>query len=305
MALTLTGLTAYVNQNADKIKALPILEAKIIKNKQIGTLFGVAGTSVALNNLKTTPVGSNTTCGSFGDAGSQVLSQVTVTMKPAKFEFSYCADDLKQYFTSEEMKADYNSEDLGSLEEIFVSDVLNKTALEIEKIIVRGDTAAGVGNLALADGLIKNLGAVSASTFANITYTALTAGNAQVCLQSIVAQIPESIIETAVVYLSPKDFASVRMAYATANYYNFADPKTVIDELLIYGSNTKVRSVAGLSSANAYLVSDPENFVAVFGGNDDMEMKAWYDNETEKVKIRIKTKLGAGIRFPELVVRSK
>ena len=47
MALTLTGLTAYVNQNADKIKALPILEAKIIKNKQIGTLFGVAGTSVA------------------------------------------------------------------------------------------------------------------------------------------------------------------------------------------------------------------------------------------------------------------
>lgn len=305
MSLTLTGLTAYVNQNADKIKGLPILEAKIVKNKQISTLFGVAGTSAALNLLKTTPVGSNAICGSFGDAGQQVASQVTVNMKTVKFEFSYCADDLKNYFTSEQLKADYSSEDLGSLEEIFVADVLEKTSLEIEKILVRGDIAAGSGNLALADGLIKNLGAVSASTAANITYTALTAGNAQVCLESIVAQIPESIIETAVVYLSPKDFAAVRMAYAKANYFASPDPKTVIDEMLIYGSNTKVRSVAGLSSANAYLVSDPENFVAVFGGNDEMEIKSWYDNETEKVKIRIKTKLGSGIRFPELCVRSK
>lgn len=304
MSLTLTGLTAYVNQNADKIKGLPILEAKTVKGNQISTVFGVAGTSVALNNIKTTPVGSNTTCGAFGDAGQQALSQVNVTLKPVKFEFSYCADDLKQYFTSEQMKADYNSEDLGSLEEIFVAEILEKTALEVEKILWRGDTVSGAGNLALSDGLIKNLKSVSASTYANIAYTALTAANAQATLEAIVAQIPESIIETAVVYLSPKDFGAVRMAYAKANLYSFPDPKTPIDEMMIYGSDTKVRSIAGLSGANAYLVSDPENFVAVFGGESDMSMKAWYDNETEKVKIRVKTKLGAGIRFPELAVRS-
>ena len=90
------------------------------------------------------------------------------------------------------MEKQYNTESLGSFEDVFVANKLEATALEIDKILWRGANdsnpyAVVTGNLTLCSGFLQVGYDLSASTI-NIAKSAITKANGYVIVDDIITQ---------------------------------------------------------------------------------------------------------------------
>ena len=141
MALDINALSLYTDQIGNGLAKQILLNANTIKGNIVSIQYGAVGDKVSLNLVKSTMYGINSACGQFADTGSTVLAQSNVQMCGIKFSQEICLDTLNKYYYSWFMDQKYNTESLGSFEDVFFSNKVEATALEIDKILWRGCTS--------------------------------------------------------------------------------------------------------------------------------------------------------------------
>lgn len=306
MAFSLSGLTAYTEENADQLLTKAVLGAKTIS-----MLTAKPGIKSAekLGILDTDAVfQAGGSCG-FNSSGTTTISQRLLTVGKIKVQESLCPENLEAYFTQKALPAGSNYTDIA-----FAKDY---TDLKNEKINAAMETAvwqSDTDNSGEFDGLIKIIDAegtvIEANTsdyMAGSPPLAMNATNVIAIFKGIFKAIPAAIIDKSdlVCFCGWDTFRLLIGAVTDANLFHYnADGAVSSGEYTLPGTTLKIVAVHGLDGTNRIFAARTSN---LFFGTDMLsEEDKWtmkYDEINELVKYSVKWKAGVQVAFPDQIVK--
>lgn len=304
MALNLSGLSAYTDENKMELIKRSILKGRTMEMIQIQADIK---SSAMINIIDSTLVAQAGSCG-FSSADTTTLTQRELKVSKVKINESICVDDLESFYIQKSMNSGSYNTDL-PFEQIYAEIKADKIASLIEDQIWRGDITNGSGNLALVDGLLVAIDAASGVVDGNPTNvtvaTGITATNVVGLVDGMVALMPEDIMESDNVklFVPYAIFTKYTLALRNANLFH----QSPIDgdyKVNIYGTNVEMIATKGLKGTNRMILADTNNLYAgVDLMNDSEQFDIFYAKEADEIRFVSKYKLGANIAFPEFIVQ--
>lgn len=298
------SLPEYVAQNHDSLLRDAVLGAESAK---LFTLQTGVKTKTALNLLNTSVVFQDGSSCGFNSAGSQTISQRTITAPVVKVNMEYCDKTLLNSCLQHEVRIAAGQKTL-PFEQDFIADVVANVALGAEKLIWQGDTSKTTdAALKWTDGLIKILKAEDGITInANkLTHATITKNNVRAIVDDVIAAIPTEILNRAVVFMGYDTYRTWIMALQAANLYHNAGDNLDKGTTTYQGSNIKIKALPGLNGTSEIVAADPANF---FYGtdmqNDEEKFDFWYSKDDQLFKLAIEFALGVQVAFPNRVIIS-
>lgn len=299
-----TSLPAYVEQNHDTLLRDTVLGAESAK---LFTLQTGVKTKTALNLLSTTvEFQDGSTCG-FNSAGSQSISQRTITAPIIKVNMEYCEKTLINSCLQHEVRIAAGQKTL-PFEQDFIADVVANVALGAEKLIWQGDTSKTTDKaLKWTDGLIKILKANDGITVAanKLEHPAITKANVRAAVDAVIEAIPTEVLNRATVFMGYDTYRSWIMALQAANLYHNAGDNLDKGSTKYQGSDITIKALPGLNGTSEIVAADPANF---FYGtdmqNDEEKFDFWYSKDDQLFKLAIEFALGVQVAFPNKVIIS-
>jgi hypothetical protein len=302
MAINLTELTEYVQENADSIVGKAINAGKTLS---LFPNYGVRGTGRLLNTMTQSPVGRLSSCG-FNDQSETALDQRELKVSHITIDHSICMPDLQKYFTDLARKASVGSynEDAPFGSQIFDDFVMKVSQLN-EIAIWVGNKVSGSGHNALVDGVKTVLTGESFINANTSGYTAVDATNIIDVIDEIEGSIDEEIVERDDLYIFVP-IAWYRMyikAMRDANLYHhdaemgdftYKIPST---ETTLMGT----RGLKGTDEAYAFSLANVAKGIAEGGDKDVEDFRSGFDGKEDKLWMKIKYALGVQFFFPEEV----
>lgn len=301
MAINTSSLTAYVDDNKEKLISKAVIGAKSASKFNLVT--GVKGAQ-KLNLLDTTvALQDGSACG-WTEAGTSKLSQRTIEAKPIKVNQAFCDKQLLATSLNYEVKVAAGQKTL-PFEEDFVNGVIDGVAAEVEKTIWQGDTSKSTLNR--FDGLIKIL---SGATLAG-TYSIQSGDTVSTIVSKTYALIPSAAYQAGnVVMYMGADMYRTWVQELISNGHlvisNSVEDVAMPDSLLIPGTNVRVEGVAGLDGTKKVYASYADNFV--FGTDmqgDEEKAELWYSKDAREFRLAVEFVAGVQVAFPELVAVAK
>ena len=303
-------LPAYVEQNHDSLLRDSILGAESAK---MFTLQTGCKQSTALNLLQTAiQFQDGKGCG-FNAAGSQEISQRTLTADLLKIDMEYCADTLLNTCLQHEVRIAAGQKKL-PFENDFIKDVVDNVALGAETLIWQGDkTKTSDTKLKWTDGLIKILKANDGITVASqkLTHDPFVygeSGNGDViaAVDEVVMALPTEVLNKAVIFMGYDTYRIWAMSWRNANMYHYDGGKLDDSVNIVPGSTIKVKPVAGLNGTGEIVAGDPRNFYYGVGdmSNENSKFDFWYSKDNDTFRLKIRFGLGTQVAFPNKVVIS-
>lgn len=318
MALDLSGLSAYVDQNSDQLISKAVVGS--VTGKYCTWQTGIKG-SAALQLFETDAVfQADTGCG-WNASGTTSLAQVVITVAPIKVQENICISDMEGKWAQQLLKAGSYDENgvEPSLEEALFTQKALKIAAQNELALWQGDTASGTSYLARFDGWLKKLKALgyggagdpvrgNPATGGGWTQATVAGGittsNVIGIVNKIYSLIPEQLLdkEDLFIGMSWANYRTYVQAMIAANLFHF---KVEMNngESFLPGTNVKVMAIPGLKGSNDIVAASWGN---LYGGTDMMDdadkMSFTYAAEAQTWRFEAKWKLGAQIAFPEEVL---
>jgi hypothetical protein len=294
MAFTFTGLVDYIDE-----QSFPMLTKSLIGGRtasMLTTQVGVAG-KTKINLLD---VGVNMQDGSgcsWLASGAVALTQREIDAKQVKINLEFCPKELQGYYWRTQMAAGTHQDSI-PFEEQFANYLVEKVQDEIEKVIWNGDFAAGVGNLAMFDGLlIPTASFTDANAVTGSFPTPLTIG---LSISNILEAIERIYVETPSAAVAKGDFKifmgtdKFRVLAAALmngnglssaggqlnNYTSDFDPL----RLIFPGTNIEVVGVGGLDGSKRHLTDSlwQTHFWEWIYQKILANLKAWYSQDDRK-----------------------
>jgi hypothetical protein len=234
-------------------------------------------------------------------SGSTSVDDVLLSVCPLTYAEQFCEDQLwDKYLSNYQRKGTDGVVDTLTFEEYWMDSKLKKIAVELDKIYFQGNTSTGTGNLALCDGVIAKLTPVSTE----VTGLTFNVTNVIVDVQSMVAAISANLQdEELTLFVDPKIFGNLQLALFNGKYF---DPNTFGAEQtykLPFKPNVTVVSTIGLSGSMNAILGPAEH---LHWGADlapsDKSIRSGYDIKTDKIILRMKTKIGAQVTFGDYFV---
>ncbi len=298
------SLPEYVAQNHDSLLRDAVLGAESAKRFTLQT--GVK-TKTALNLLNTSVVFQDGSSCGFNSAGTQTISQRTITAPVIKVNMEYCEKTLLNSCLQHEVRVAAGQKTL-PFEQDFIADVVANVALGAEKLIWQGDTTL-TNNAALkwTDGLLKILKANDGITVAanKLEHSAITKSNVRAAVDAVIEAIPTEILNRAEVYMGYDTYRTWIMALQAANLYHNAGDNLDAGSTKYQGSNILIKALPGLNGTSEIVAADPANF---FYGtdmqNDEEKFDFWYSKDDQLFKLAIEFALGVQVAFPNKVIIS-
>lgn len=298
-------LENYVKQNKDVlVKSVVLGDTYGDTIPMIRKRLGVKCTE-ALNLLDVeAPLQDGSGCG-FSADGRDNLSNRLIEVVPIKVNKSWCPDDLLCTVAGEMVRlgANANAEDGFPYEREILSEVEKNINKQMEELVWQGNADDGDlfnGFLALA------AGADSASTIVP-TFSADTASTHPIydAIKAVVMEIPEEILDEAVVFISPAYFRQFALELVENFKYNaqMFNGEIEMKDILFPGSNVKVHKTMGLSGSDYIYATTPSNMV--FGTdmlNDKEEFRVWFSDDDDIYKMKAKWNAGVQTIYPDEVV---
>lgn len=296
MAYDVNALTAYVAENKDVLVRDIVLGGEggdtiPMLAKQLGVK-----TSERLHPLSVDPTLQEANGCGFNAQGSTVISERTINTAQAKINDKWCPEDLLGKFGEYKVRIGANSDALPFESEIMSAYVagINK---EVERQIWVGSKASGD----LIDGFVTIAeGADSASTIAQTTSAGASAYDA---IKLALLNIPEEIMDEAVIFVSPAIFREYTQDLVNLNLFHYNPADGDFNEMFVPGSNVKVHKTSGLKGSNKIYASSTKNMV--YGADlldAKEEMKVWFSDDNDDVRLKVRFNFGVQTLFPDAVV---
>lgn len=291
-----SSLPQYVEEKRSPLIAEAVLGAKSAKLFNLQTDIKH---SAALNLLTTdVAFGDGSTCG-WDDAGSQSLTQRTLTVGNIKVNMSFCDRDMLAKWMGYEVKVAAGSETL-PFEEEFTNEVIKSIQEAVETAIYQGDTASSNVNLKAFDGLIKILTGEDGT----IDVAASTESTALAKVRKVYNAIPEKAFTrgNVAILVGMDTFRALVGDLVDKNLYHY-NPGAPEGEVYLPGTNVRIIGVNGLNGAKKAIAASLDN---LFFGTDmvnDMEtFKLWYSDDNQEFRLAVKFNAGVQVAFPDEVV---
>ena len=282
MALNLTGLTTYVDQNANALISKTSLGAPSIKYFKLQT--GVKG-QTTINVLNTSiSLGNGKACG-WNEAGESKVSQRMIKPWMAKINQSFCDKAMADYFMNAEVSIAAGRETLPA-EELFVNDVIKGATEAVENAVWNGITIGGVKYDGLLD-ILAGEGVVKATAGATVYET----------VKAVYKAIPAKVLADSAIFMGVDQFRDLVMELTEKNLYHYP----VNDEnfeIVLPGTATKVIGVPGLNGKEK-VVALPlsETVYGVDMQNDQESFNFWYSNDNQEFRLAVNFNGGVQVAF--------
>jgi hypothetical protein len=282
MALNLTGLTTYVDQNANALISKTSLGAPSIKYFKLQT--GVKG-QTTINVLNTSiSLGNGKACG-WNEAGESKVSQRMIKPWTAKINQSFCDKAMADYFMNAEVSIAAGRETLPA-EELFVNDVIKGATEAVENAVWNGITIGGVKYDGLLD-ILAGEGTVKATAGATVYET----------VKAVYKAIPANVLADSAIFMGVDQFRDLVMELTEKNLYHYP----VNDEnfeIVLPGTATKVIGVPGLNGKEK-VVALPlsETVYGVDMQNDQESFNFWYSNDNQEFRLAVNFNGGVQVAF--------
>ena len=291
MALNLSGLTAYVEE-----QRLPLIRKTIFaapSTRYFNLQTGIKH-AAALNILKTDVVfGDGSACG-WNESGTTELSQRVLEVGNFKINMSFCDKAMLKYWTGYDVRVAAGQKSL-PFEEDFVNGIIDGVRVELEKRIWQGQKAQDG-----MDGLLTIIGAASAVTISAATTSADTAYEKTL---KVYKAIPAGKLDKASIFMGVDTFRDLVLELTAKNLYHY-DPQVDSNlEIILPGTSTRVRGVAGLNGQKAIVGADAENiYFGVDMEGDEEKFDLWYSQDNQEFRLAINFNAGVQVAFPDEIV---
>ena len=313
MALDLTGLTAYIDE-----QNFPMVTKALIGGRTASMLtpqMGVAGKTKI--NLLDVDVNMQDGSGCAWNASGNVdLTQREIDAKQVKINLELCPKELQGYYWRTQMAAGTHQDSI-PFEEQFSNYLVEKVQDEIEKVIWNGDAQTpAAGNLGMFDGLVMpralytdcNLGTGS---FPTPLTTAVTISNVLEAIERIYVETPSAAVAQGdfKIFMGTDKFRVLAAALMNGNglssaggqlnnYTSDFDPL----RLIFPGTNIEVVGVGGLDGFNdIYGMSMSNAFLGVNLSEDSSKIESWYSQDDRRFRVAMEFTMGVQVAYPDQV----
>ena len=286
-----TSLPAYVQENRDLlIKNFALVGGET--RKRISVQTGVKKDEY-INYLNLTPTFQYGVCG-FNAQGEAALTQRLIETARFKVNMEFCPDTLVGKYA--EYQVSINASENASLPfEAFIMEALtNEIVKKIETTIWQGVKASD-----LIDGFLTIAKAES-----DVVDVTIAGTSAYEDILAVYNKMTENTLELGgEIYVSPAKFRAFMQEMVVKNFYHYNPGNAEPGEFLLPGSNVKVVRTPGLAgktevvgtfAKNMYYGCDLENAAE--------DIKVWYSDDDDLIKVAAKWNMGVQFAFPGEVV---
>lgn len=290
MAINVSALTAYVEE-----QRLPLIRKTVFaapSTKYFNLQTGIKH-SAALNILNTeVAFGDGATCG-WNEAGTSSFSQRTLEVGNYKVNMSFCDKAMLKYWNGYEVRVAAGQKSL-PFEEDFVAGIIDGVRVKLENMIWKGvkatDKMDGLLTILKAEGSVIKPTIVSGASIYEKTIAAYKA-------------IPAGKLESASIFMGVDNFRDLVLELTAKNLYHYSPEVDSALEIVLPGTNTKVRGVAGLNGEKAIVAADGENiYFGVDMEGDEERFDLWYSQDNQEFRLAINFNAGVQVAFPDEVV---
>ena len=312
MALDLTGLTAYIDE-----QNFPMVTKALIGGRTASLLtpqLGVKG-KTKINLMDVDVVMQDGSGCAWNASGNIDLTQREIDAKQVKINLEFCPKELNAYYWRTQMAAGTHQESL-PFEEQFANYLVEKVQNEIEKVIWNGDFAGGSGNLAMFDGLIIPSASftdcnVGTGSFPTPLTTAITISNVLEAIERIYVETPSAAVAKGdfKIFLGTDKFRVLAAALMNGNgltsaggqlnnYTSSFDPL----RLIFPGTNIEIVGVGGLEATNDIVGFSVANaFLGMDLSEDSSKIESWYSQDDRKFRVAMEFTMGTQFAYPDQV----
>lgn len=310
MALDLSALTNYVEENAQQLTAAAIFSAKTASlieakgNVQVGIK-----SAETINVLTTDAVfQAGGTCG-FSSSGTTSITQRQITVGKIKVQEAICPKTFEAKYTQKALRVG-STYDYMAYATDFTNQKIARIGAALETAIWQGDTASGTANLNKFMGfatIINALGfggsgdPINGNTSA---LTTLTKSNVRQAVDEIFLAIPAALLDKDdfVIFCGNDTFREYVVALREANLFHYSVDAANM-EITVPGTNIKLIGVNGLNTldymvgicmSNMYLGTDMLN--------EQDKFELFYAKEADEMRFVVEFKLGCQVAFTDEVV---
>lgn len=294
MAINLSGLTAYVDE-----QRLPLIRKTVFaapSTKYFNLQTGVKN-SAALNLLNTeVAFGDGSSCG-WSESGSTAFSQRVLEVGNFKVNMSFCDKAMLKYWTGYEVRVAAGQKNL-PFEEDFVAGIIDGVRVKLENLIWNGVKAQDG-----MDGLLTILDAESGSTIQPTLATGTTIYEKTLAAYKA---IPAGKLDRVSIFMGIDNFRDLVLELTAKNLYHYSPEVDSALEIILPGTSTKVRGVAGLNGKKAIVAADGENiYFGVDMEGDEEKFDLWYSQDNQEFRLAINFNAGVQVAFPDEIVVAK
>ena len=287
-----TSLPAYVQDNKDLlIKNFALVGGET--RKRISVQTGIKKDE-HINYLNLTPTfQSGVGCG-FTAQGEATLTQRLIETARFKVNMEFCPDTLIGKYAEYQVSINASENESLPFEAYIMEALTNEIVKKIETTIwggVKGtDLIDGFITLAKADSDVVDVVIEGTSAYADI-------------LKVYNAMSEYTLEQGGEIYVSPAKFRAFMQDMVEKNYFHYNPGNAEPGEFLLPGSNVKVVRTPGLAgktevvgtfAKNMYYGCDLENAAE--------DIKVWYSDDDDLIKVAAKWNMGVQFAFPGEVV---
>lgn len=287
-----TSLPAYVQDNRDiLIKNFALAGGET--RRRISVQTGIKKDEY-INFLNLTPTfQSGVGCG-FNAAGDAALTQRVIETARFKVNMEFCPDTLIGKYA--EYQVSINASENASLpfEAFIMEGLTNEIVKKIETTIWQGvkgtDFIDGFLTIAGAEGDVVDVVLGGTSAYEDIlkVYNAMT---------------ENTLEQGGEIYVSPAKFRAFLQEMVAKNYYHYNPGNDEPGEFLLPGSNVKVVRTPGLAGKTNIVGTFPKNmYYGCDLENAAEDIKVWYSDDDDVIKVSAKWNMGVQFAFPGEVV---
>lgn len=313
---TVSSLTNYVRENADKITTAAITGAETLKVPGISIQTGIKSSDKLMQFANTAPIQAGGTC-AFNASGSSTFSDVTLSVSKLKWQDTWCPEDLEAKYTSTKLIAGSNYDSL-PFEQLIMDEVLKNINFSLEKMVWQGDTTlTNLVDLKQMDGWLKKIDA--GSPISATSQSDITTANVIAIFDDIYTKIPAALLNAPgremIAFCGWDTFRLLIIALKNANAFHYdAGNAATAGEINLPGSGLKVKAVHGLDVISGSLASYADRIICTYPSNlyygtdlanEYEEADVWYSKDDQNVKGSIKWKSGCQVAYTTEVVEYK
>ena len=287
-----TSLPAYVQDNKDLlIKNFALVGGET--RKRISVQTGIKKDE-HINYLNLTPTfQSGVGCG-FTAQGEATLTQRLIETARFKVNMEFCPDTLIGKYAAYQVSINASENESLPFEAYIMEALTNEIVKKIETTIWGGvktsDLIDGFITIAKADSDVVDVVIEGTSAYADI-------------LKVYNAMSEYTLEQGGEIYVSPAKFRAFMQEMVEKNYFHYNPGNAEPGEFLLPGSNVKVVRTPGLAgktevvgtfAKNMYYGCDLENAAE--------DIKVWYSDDDDLIKVAAKWNMGVQFAFPGEVV---
>ena len=286
-----SALSTYVEEHNIPLINQIVLGGSIIQDLTVQP--GVK-TKARIHYLSTDPTFQDGSACGFNAAGTAALTEREIETGLVKVNMEFCQKELLGKYAEYLVKISAGAEDLGFEKEL-VDSIIANIQKKLEVKIFQGDKDYGDQ----FDGLIK------VAKTAGVSEDALTKSDgAYANIKQVYMSLPEEAIEKgATIYVSPATYREFTQELVAKNLFHYAGPVDAYPtEIVFPGTDTKVKKAAGLAGSDYIFAGVSKDW---FYGCDlqdaNEELKIWYSNDDDVVRMKALWNSGLQVAFPSEV----